>query len=392
MGGSGKDEVASDASDLDDRDLSDRDDVVSFAHSRAESRLSKSKPCQQRSDKRKSDKREKHLAECKARTLAAGGVWVDRSHEEQVELERRAMLVPTTASAAAELQSRPALEIIERNMRDLARLRRTREEAIAHMKFVDSLFAPHFQTKPKNMNSCRVAEVAMLFPTGMNEDEFICVLCDKKVWGGRWASHDNHLPTDGHRLRVQEHAACDEMVGRAYGPRRFSATPGLTGPLLWCRFRRYWGEEIHQMEQLIWDRLRSGTKLIVDMPHWGKSSKMELGLDRVSHVLFGAVPYGGAGKYSDNYDDAHFVPFSRFERLIDDDHVKEAVHAAPGKGFWPVCQIKWHDVHLDHGFTSATEYERAVKVGRCKVYILCWYQLLQGGHVIAVWAILLIRE
>ena len=167
----------------------------------------------------------------------------------------------------------------------------------------------------------------------------------------------------------------------------------MTGPLLIAPFRKYWGEEIHQMEQLVWDRLRQGTRLSIDMPHWSKKSKIEVSAEQVTSISFGAVPYGGSGKYNEADNSTFFVPLQRFDRLIDDDgFVKEPIHSQPGKGFWPVCQIKWRNMHLDHGFASEEAYERAVKAGRCKIYVLCWYQVLDGGAIMAVWAIIFLVD
>ena len=349
------------------------------------------KPHWARSQNVKDKKAEKRMAELKRRCEAAGKVWVDPiDKEEHRNKERLAMLVPTTKEAAEELKGRPPLEIIEANMRELSEKRFTKAEQMERMRFVDSLFAPQFKAMPRDKTTIDEAHHMMLERVG--EDELRCRLCGgKQVWGGKWASHDTHCQSETHKMRCWEQAACNEMVGAAKSARRFEPTPGLMGPLTYSRFREYWGQEIHQMEQLVWDRLKKGTKLAVDQPHWGKKSKIELSATNLTSVHFGAVPYGGSGKYLED-GSTYFVPFERFERLIEDDHQKEAIRSPLNKGFWPVCEVRWKNMHLDHGYTSEADYEVAVKAGRCKVYVVCWYQLLDSGAIMAVWAINYVQE
>jgi hypothetical protein len=190
----------------------------------------KRKPWNQRSEKRKADKRGKHMAQAKERAQKEGKVWVEKSHAQHKKEKRRAMLVVTILEAALELEQRPPLEIIQRNFDELGRCRMTCDEHIERMRFVDSLFAQQFAAQPKYESSIARAHANMLKEIGI--DEFHCLLCDKKVWGGRWASQDGHCLSELHKLRVWEQAAGDEMVGPACSPRRFSSSPGLTGPLL----------------------------------------------------------------------------------------------------------------------------------------------------------------
>ena len=138
------------------------------------------------------------------------------------------------------------------------------------------------------------------------------------------------------------------------------------------------------MPQLIWDRLRSGQiSLQVDMPHWGNNSKLKLQESDITDVLVGAVPYAtGQGKYGENSE--FLVPF---ERLIEDDHQK-AVEPPTGKGWWPVCQIMWKNMHVHMGYHTMEAYQQAVLAGKTKVFVICWYQLMDNGRVLAVWAII----
>ena len=52
----------------------------------------------------------------------------------------------------------------------------------------------------------------------------------------------------------------------------------------------------------------------------------------------------------------------------------------------------WKDIHLHHGVKDPAEYRRLVKKGILKCYVICWYQLMDGGRVLAVWAIIHVRE
>jgi hypothetical protein len=110
----------------------------------------------------------------------------------------------------------------------------------------------------------------------------------------------------------------------------------------------------------------------------------------VQEINFGAVPYAGAGqgKYG---EDSFYVPAGHFERLIDDNDVK-GMEPPQHRGWWPVCQVVWKDMHLHHGVQDPETYWRMVKAGRMKVYIICWYQLMDGGHVLAVWAVIQVVE
>ncbi len=144
------------------------------------------------------------------------------------------------------------------------------------------------------------------------------------------------------------------------------------------------------MPELVWNALGSGCALAADMPHWSKNAKLTLKREDVLEIEFGAVAYSGAGqgKYGEQ---SAFVPAGRFDRLIDDNESKTMM-PPPGKGWRPVCRITWRNMHLHHGYPCMASYERAVRSGKQKCYVLCWYQLVDGGRIIAVWAIIFIDE
>ena len=190
------------------------------------------------------------------------------------------------------------------------------------------------------------------------------------------------------------------MCGVAKSVRRFESTPGFTGMLKegWVDFKYHWGDSIENMVELVWSRLRAGTVLEVDMPHWGRKSKIQIGLDRIRSVELAAVTYPGTGKYCEQTD--CIVPFGKFERLIEDDGFykmdangeKQGWMAPPGRGWWPVCIITWDSQHQDHGYASAEAYFRDVVSGRVKCYVLCWYQLFDGTTVLSAWAVRLVSR
>jgi hypothetical protein len=338
-------------------------------------------------------KAEARLIKLKERCKAAGKEWVEPTeYQQHKEEQRRAMLYPTTQEAADELAARPPLEIIERNLDALAAHKLTKEEQIERMRFIDSLFAPRFDVRFKYKATYDQAHYDMMEDKG--GECFFCKLCSKECWGGRSATHDAHTRSTEHIRRLTERAAANEMAGRAVSARRFEAScSGLPGALTLHRFRRFWGEHVEEMPQLVWSALRKGATMTVDMPMWSKKAKKTLTCDDIQDLQFGAVAYaGGQGKYSENQE---FIPFERFERLIDPDEetdMSKCMHAPTGKGFWPVCKVTWRNMHLDHGFRTAEEYDRAVRSGRCKAYVVCWYQLVDDGRVLYVWAIIYLNE
>ena len=45
--------------------------------------------------------------------------------------------------------------------------------------------------------------------------------------------------------------------------------------------------------------------------------------------------------------------------------------------------------HEDHGFATRSEYLERVAVGCLTVYVVCWYQLVDGTYTLTLWPITL---
>ena len=267
---------------------------------------------------------------------------------------------------------------------------------------LDEYFRPKFTATPKYQKSEHDAHNEVLVDKGSNE--FYCILCQKTCLGGPWAAQDTHCQSSMHRDRVREHAAVNEMIGRCKTARRFSATPGFMGGIHngeggWEGFKDYWGADVLQMPEHIWNRLRAGVVLRVDMPHWGKKQSIVLHHSRVCDIVPGAVTYGGQGKYTEGVDKV--LPFGKFDQLIDNDGYNKSPEDREGKGeyqagqnrgWWPVSVITWHGQHSDHGYPDAAVYFRDMWSGRTRCYVLCWYQLMDGSMSLQVWATFIVSR
>ena len=123
------------------------------------------------------------------------------------------------------------------------------------------------------------------------------------------------------------------------------------------------------------------------MPGMSNKAKNILKLEDIRSLGFAAVSYPGQGRYT--------VGGDRPERAVrwEDLHEVEGVqlqHAIPEtSGWWPALIITWHTEHLDHGFETREEYFPRVCVGILTVYVICWYQLVNGSWSMTAWPILL---
>ena len=48
----------------------------------------------------------------------------------------------------------------------------------------------------------------------------------------------------------------------------------------------------------------------------------------------------------------------------------------------------WKNMHLHMGYHTMEAYQQAVLAGKAKVFVICWYQLMDDGRVLAAWAII----
>jgi hypothetical protein len=277
----------------------------------------------------------------------------------------------------------------------------TTEEKQAYYAKLDSCFKPQFELMPRSQESVTKAHYNMMLHK--NGDEYFCLLCQKACWGGQHGAQDSHVHSSCHIQRINEQACADEQAGESKGPRRFATTPGFIGALhpdhTWSDFKSFWGDRIERMPMLLWDRMRRGSvQLRIDMPHWGKTSFQMIDASRVMEIQFGAATYPGAGKYDEHID--RVVPYGKsdqgtWDQLIGNDGYSKQQDGGEkhpgympqqGRGWWPVSVITWQGQHSDHGYHAAALYFRDVYSGRVKCYVVCWYQMMDGNHVLQVWA------
>jgi hypothetical protein len=358
-------------------------------------RISNSTSSDKKSIGRRTSRRDKYLKHLMEEAESQGREFVPMlSHEEYKEQQRVKMVVMVDGTKS----NRPPQQVITEGLEQLAAQRFTQEELMEKARLMDTFFRPKFAALPQSDEAVATAHFDMLVDRGNNE--WFCVLCQKVCYGGLWGTRDAHCQSDLHKTRVWEHAAANQMIGRARSARRFSSTPGFVGNIGegeedggWRGFKEYWGDDvITNMGEIIWNRLRSGVRLQVDMPHWGKKQHLVLTHNQVCDIVPGAVSYGGSGKYFEGVNKV--VPFVKSDQLIDNDGYHKAPEgghrAGEGRGWWPVSIITWHGQHSDHGYHDSAVYFRDMWSGRTKCYVLCWYQLMDGSMILTVWAVYMI--
>ena len=180
-----------------------------------------------------------------------------------------------------------------------------------------------------------------------------CFLCNKSATEG-------HLKSCEHLKRIEEDAIGTLMCGNAESARRFNGDL-CTGVPTVKKMREFWGDAlenlpnhamaIHIEKGVFYD----GKKRITPA-----KAQYELGI----------VSYPGTGKYSDTsiYLPFHELPDS--EDVADEKQMR--ITSPPGQGWWPVIALQ-----------SAVVGEGEER--KKKVLIVCWYQLLSDGRIIAWW-------
>ena len=160
-------------------------------------------------------------------------------------------------------------------------------------------------------------------------------------------------------------------------------------------FKAFWGSRIREMPRIVLDRLSRGTNIEVLMPHGGKKHKKMLKASDIRSIGMAAVSYKGDGKYGSSSSCPERAV--RWDDLIEsqesgdaEDMVLNLAHQLPqGSGWWPACIVNWHTVHEDHGYSDHTEYYSLVCCGVLCIYVICWYQLMDGEWALTAWPILL---
>ena len=374
------------------------------------SRTSKSRPSYLRSENRKARRREAHIARAVAKNAANGIAFNPVSHADHRAAQRANMLVhvgenaPGIAKGSVLEQLTPE-SIINHWMAVAENKRRTSAEGIEYFFTVEEYFTPKYSPKPQHQASRDLVHKRYVIPKQSDGSTYWwCVLCGKYY-------NESHGVSSMHSQRVEETAAVDEMIGLCTTTRRFSPSPGLASGLNARDFKLFWGERVHEMPAILRNRLLQGAKIQIKLPGFGKQGRI-LGHSDILSIGMACVSYPGQGQYNvqsacserairweELCEDKIPDTYGHFDRLIDDDHQKQPEptdgvkncslrdQIPAGSGWWPACIINWHSQHTDSGYTTREGYFTAVIGGVCVVYVVCWYQLLDGGHIITAWPI-----
>ena len=384
-----------------DDEGSDKDGMETSA-SDLSSRTSKWRGSASRSSGKKEKQRANMMAFLKKKAEESGTTFEPLSHEDFQQKQKSTRQDSATVEEVVTIQKADKIPLDER---------------ITHMMLTDAYFRPTFVPTPKTEASIRAVTMRYVVP---KEQWQWCSLCSK------W-SNESHNSSDGHKARVAEMAAIDEMVGACSPTSLRRWTPnGLKEGLTQKSFVEYWGENIATMPQILWNRLSKGVKIEVEIMHEGfkKTTKKLLGLDDISSIAFAAVSYAGTGKYKcigariperavrwedlePSLEELMDEPqlerptYGKFDCLIPDGEQKVADTDRSSKGvslrdpipasssWWPACLLQWNGQHLDHGYPDQQGYFRMVCDGRLCVYALCWYQLMDGSWILVAWPIYL---
>ena len=230
--------------------------------------------------------------------------------------------------------------------------------SVASSMHDDILEQKHLEPVPEGDEKRKAIEDALVkeIPVEMNKwvqmvnGEPRCLVCKKVATAG-------HLASSEHLKKIEEDALGSYMAGNASSTRRFNGDM-CTGVPTKKMLYEFWGDalenlpraakEIHIKKGVFFDR------------------KKKITPDEAQHEL-GIVSYPGTGKYSDAciYLPFHEVPDS--EDVASPEQMQ--ITSPPGQGWWPVIALK-----------TVVESE-TIK----KVLVVCWYQLLSDGRIIAWW-------
>ena len=144
--------------------------------------------------------------------------------------------------------------------------------------------------------------------------------------------------------------------------RRDGACRGCEGPATKQKILKHWGDALPSMTAEARKKHAAAGVIMIDNRH-------SLRPEDVKGYELGIVSYKGAGKYGKRgtKNDFHW-----FDDLPDSDEVVTKETPAPvppdGQGWWPVIALR-------------TESARTVE----KILIICFYQLISDGTLVAWW-------
>ena len=97
-------------------------------------------------------------------------------------------------------------------------------------------------------------------------------------------------------------------------------------------------------------------------PVWCQDSMYELGV----------VSYPGTGKYNEGNKYIAFHELPDHEDTASEEQLK--MQSPKDQGWWPVIALQ-----------RVAESSGSLGPTKTKVLIVCWYQLLEGGHIVCWW-------
>ena len=143
------------------------------------------------------------------------------------------------------------------------------------------------------------------------------------------------------------------------------------------------------MPNILMDRLSKGCRIEISMPHWGKKSKKTIGKADIRSLGLCAVTYPGSGKYR-TINSATPDRALEWDELPDSGNLLELRDPLPDDAtWWPAIIVNWEDQHIDHDVATREQYFTRVRCGVRFVFVICWYQLIDGSRLITAWPIFL---
>ena len=210
---------------------------------------------------------------------------------------------------------------------------------------------PDSDEKQKQIEDALVKEIPVEMNrwVKMKNNEPFCVICAKVATEG-------HLKSIEHLKKIEEDCIGTMMAGVAGSTRRFNGDM-CTGVPTKMKMYKFWGDAL--------ENLPSAAKQVHIKKGVVYDGKKTLTPDEV-HYELGIVSYPGKGKYTDT---SIYLPFHELPDVeVTATAEQMQITSPPEQGWWPVIALR--TVEVD---------------SRTKKLIVCWYQLLSDGRIIAWW-------
>ena len=105
--------------------------------------------------------------------------------------------------------------------------------------------------------------------------------------------------------------------------------------------------------------------------------------DNIESLGMQAVTYSGCGKYSEQVVEERAI---RWEEIEDDRGTLIREPLSPQSGWWPALSIHWKGMAGEHSLSKIEYFQRTIS-GALPIYVLCWYQLVDGAWEMEAWPI-----